>query len=203
MDWVTSERSWTIGNSKGIGVSKLFPITNDLELITRHITYHLEVQEQQCNPPFKRWIKSHVTLFSMDENSYPTSCPNHACMGTEGYAWWNLRGGPIKKLKEPLEGRLCLSPKRQPCPNWAAYIWVYLFPSSRPKFQQHSRWAATRSNSSRSWDWLLVREFRAHRACNFEAPATKMQPARVFFLPTKRRGSDVAKVCVLFGSLCL
>jgi len=84
MDWVTSERSWTIGNSKGIGVSKLFPITNDLELITRHITYHLEVQEQQCNPPFKRWIKSHVTLFSMDENSYPTSCPNHACMGTEG-----------------------------------------------------------------------------------------------------------------------
>ncbi len=30
------------------------------------------VQEQQCNPPFKLWIKSHVTLFSMDENSYLT-----------------------------------------------------------------------------------------------------------------------------------
>jgi hypothetical protein len=65
-------------------VAKLFPVTDDLKLVTIH------------NQPFRLFnplideCTVMLTLFSVHEKSYLASCPDDACTGKggfRGYAW--------------------------------------------------------------------------------------------------------------------
>jgi len=55
-------------------------------------------------------MKSRVTLFSMDKNSYPTLCPDdcmHRKGRARGYVWWMLLNEDESEAWEPLDHWLC------------------------------------------------------------------------------------------------
>lgn len=89
-------------------------------------------------------MKSRVTLFSMDKNSYPTSCPDD-CMHREGtargYVWWMPLNEDESEAWEPLDHWLCWVRHQANAFRWA---WQHTQHKGGQGQQFFEKWMFTR-----------------------------------------------------------